>query len=135
VSQFTQPFDRVVADMMRKFGTKAVIRVAKQSEYDPSQSQNNVTEKDYPVKVMFFDFLDKKFGVGTEGKSLIQAGDRQVYVQPPQKQEGGFALPHLQANQDYLVHDNKKYKIVFVKQLNPSMTKDGCVLYELYIRE
>jgi len=128
-------FDRTVASMMSKFGTTAYISVAISEEYDPSTSENTVTFQDYLVNIMVFDYVRKTEGEGTEKDTLIKTGDKQVYVQPPQKTEVGLALPHLNANRDMLKIGSNTYKIITVKQLNPSLAQDSCVLYELYIRE
>ncbi len=128
-------FDSTVADMMNSLGTRATFKIAVSEEYDTTTSTNIVNYREIPVKAMFFDYLDKKYGLGTEGKTLIQSGDKQVYVQPPQKVKGGLPLPHLDPNKDFFVHNGKTYRIVFLKQHNPSMTDAGCVMIELYIRE
>lgn len=132
---FVSPFDRVVADMMRKFGGKANIKVAVSEEYDVDTSENVVVYRNIPVQAIFADFLDKTSGLGTQGNTLIQSGDKQVYVRPPQKSPEGYPLPELKPNKDVFELAGKTYKIVFMKQHNPSMTSEGCVLYELYIRE
>lgn len=129
------PLDRTVSSMMSKFGTSAYISVAVSEEYDPATSENTVSYQDYLVNIMVFDYVRKSEGEGTEQNTLIKTGDKQVYVQPPQKTEVGLALPHLNANSDLLKIGNKLYKIVTVKQLNPSLSQDSCVLYELYVRE
>lgn len=127
--------DRTVASMMSKFGTVASISVAISEEYNPATSENVVTYQDYPVNIMVFDYVRKNEGEGTEQNTLVKTGDKQVYVQPPQKTEVGIALPHLSANRDFLKIGDKTYKIVTVKQLNPSLAQQNCILYELYIRE
>lgn len=127
--------DRTVASMMSKFGTTAYISVAISEEYDPSTSENTVSYQDYLVNIMVFDYVRKTEGEGAEHNTLIKTGDKQVYVQPPQKTEVGIALPHLNANRDFLKIGDKTYKIVTVKQLNPSLAQENCILYELYIRE
>jgi hypothetical protein len=127
--------DRTVATMMSRFGTTGTIKVAISEAYDPATSENSVTYQEYPVNVMAFDYVRKMEGEGTQGDTLIKTGDKQVYVQPPQKTEVGLALPHLNANRDLLVISDKIYKIVTVKQLNPSLAQENCILYELYVRE
>jgi hypothetical protein len=127
--------DRTVASMMSKFGTTAYISAAISEDYDPTTSENVVTYHDYPVNAMFFDYVRKTEGEGTEHNTLIKTGDKQVYVQPPQKNDEGLPLPHFSPNRDYLKVGVKTYKIITLKQLNPSLTTDGCVLYELYVRE
>lgn len=127
--------DRTVANMVSKFGTQAAINVVIGESYDPSTSENTVTYQEYPVNVMVFDYVRKNEGEGTQGNTLIKTGDKQVYVQPPQKTEVGIAMPHLNPNRDLLLLAGKTYKIVTVKQLNPSLAQESCILYELYIRE
>lgn len=128
-------FDRTVASMMSKFGTTGAIKVAVSESYDPATSENSVIYQDYPVNIMVFDYVRKSEGEGTQNNTLIKTGDKQVYVQPPQKTEVALALPHLNSNRDLLVIGDKVYKIVTVKQLNPSMVQENSILYELYIRE
>lgn len=135
MSQYVAAFDRVVSDMMRKFGTRAQIVVALEEEYDVETSENTVRYQEYPVNALFFDYIDKMNGLTSKGNTLIQTGDKQVYVQPPNKMETGVPLPHLNPNRDTLRLDDMVYKIITFKQHNPSMTSSGSVLYELYVRE
>lgn len=129
-------FDRVVASMMRQHGTLAFISVALGESYDTNTSENTVRYQDYPVNAMFFDYIRKNEGLTSENNTLIQSGDKQVYVQPPQKNASDpYSLPHILPNKDFLKLNGRLYKIVALKQLNPSMSNEGCVLYELYIRE
>jgi hypothetical protein len=121
--------------MMAKFGTTAHVMVSLTESYNTDTSENIVSFKDIPVKAMFFDYVRKNEGEGTENSTLIKTGDKQVYIQPPQKTQDGLPLPHFSPNKDYLKVDGKVYKIITIKQLNPSMSNDGCVLFELYIRE
>lgn len=126
--------NRTVAAMMARFGTDASITVAGATEYDVETSQNVVSYRDYPVRAMFFDYIRKTEGEGEENNTLIKSGDKQVYVQPPQ-QAGQDPLPHLQANKDFITVQGTQYKIITVKQINPSLAVNDCILFELYIRQ
>lgn len=128
-------FDEVVYNMMQEFGTYAFLSVTTKEEYDPEISENIVIKVDYKVKVCVFDYLDKRSGVGTESNSLIQTGDKQVFIQPPHKTVTGVPLPHILPNRDLLKIGDKIYKIVAIKEYNPSMSRQGCVLYEAFVRE
>lgn len=128
-------FDNLVNDMMAEFGTTAYVLVTTKEEYDPETSENKVEVVPYKVKAIFFDYIDKTAGVGTEKNSLIQTGDKQVFIQPPHKTQTGIPLPHIAPNRDKLKVGEKEYKIVTIKQHNTSMTRSGCVMYEAYIRE
>jgi hypothetical protein len=111
------------------------VSVAISETYDPTTSENTVSYQDYAVNILVFDYVRKQEGVGEEKNTLVQTGDKQVYVQPPQKTDAGIPLPHLSPNSDFLKVGDKTYKIVTVKQYNPSMSSDGCIVYELYVRE
>lgn len=128
-------FDEVVHNMMREFGTTAYVVVVVKEEYNPDTSENVVTTQNYKVKAMFFDYLDKNAGIGTERNTLVQTGDKQVFIQPPHKTEAGIPLPHLEPNKDKLKVGDRLYKIVAVKEYNPSINRSGCVLYEMYVRD
>lgn len=128
-------FDNLVNDMMDSFGTVAYVVVATKEGYDVETSENVVTEVPYKVRAMFFDYVDKAAGVGTERNSLVQTGDKQVFIQPPHKTITGVPLPHIMPNRDKLRVADKIYKIVTIKEFNTSMTRQGCVLYEAYVRE
>lgn len=128
-------FDDVVQDMMAVYGTEATLVVSSAESYDPETSENTVNVRKIPVKVIFFDYLDKRAGLGSDSGSLIRSGDKQVYIQPPHKSTSPYPLPKLDPTKDFLEHCGTKYKIVTMKQYNPSMTNIGCVLYELYVRE
>lgn len=128
-------FDNLVNDMMAEFGTTAYVLVATKEEYDLETSENKVVVVPYKVKAIFFDYVDKTAGSGTEKNTLVQTGDKQVFIQPPHKTQTGIPLPHLQANRDKLKVGDKIYKIVTIKEFNTSMTREGCVLYECFVRE
>lgn len=128
-------FDDMVSDMMQMFGTIAYVRVVTGQVYDTQTRENILTTEDYRVKACFFDYLDKKSGVGTEPNTLIQSGDKQVLIQPPHKSQTGIPLPHIDPNKDLFKLDDKIYKIVTIKEYNTSLSREGCVLYEAYIRE
>lgn len=133
MTAFSQ-FDRVVATMMAKFGTVGYIQVATVGAYDPATSQVSVTYKDVPVNIITFDYIRKTEGLGEEKNTLVQSGDKQILVQPTQK-AGGAVLPVPKPNKDLFKMNGVSYKIITSKQYNTSMTNDGAVLYELYIRE
>jgi len=128
-------FDSMVSDMMQMYGTYAYIDIAVREYFDEDKSENIVVRADYRVKACFFDYLDKMAGTRTEGNTLVQSGDKQVLIQPPHKTETGIPLPHITPGRDRLKINDEVYKIVTVKEYNPSMSRAGCVLYEAYIRK
>lgn len=128
-------FDEVVATMMAEFGTQAIITTNLEEVYNPDTSENIVTSRKIPVKAIFADYIDKRAGVSNSGNTLIQSGDKQVFVQPPHKAGSEYPLEKLRPTQDYIECGGKKYIVIAVKEYNTSLLQAGCVLYELYVRE
>jgi hypothetical protein len=127
-------FDRTVSQMMRQFGSTAILQIATLGAYDPSTSEASVTYQNFQVNAVFLDYVRKAEGLGEEKNTLVQSGDKQVYIQPPQKATG-VTMPVPKPNKDLIKINGVSYKIVTVKQFNTSMTAGGAVLYELYVRE
>jgi hypothetical protein len=133
MTAFTQ-FDRVVATMMKQFGKVGYIQIVTLGEYDPSTSEVSSESTDVPVNFIAFDYVRKTEGLGEEKNTLVQSGDKQILVQPPQK-AGNTAIPIPKPNKDLFKIDGISYKIITAKQHNPNLTDDGAVMFELYIRE
>lgn len=122
-------FNRVVANMMNRFGgeAQAIIPVEGQGAYNVETSEyETIPPMIYTIKVMVFDFTLQSNGTQTQPGSLIQAGDKQVFVQPLEN------MPKLKPNKDFILISDTKYKIVTYKELNPSQADN--MLIELFVR-
>jgi len=126
--------DRVVTNFMSRYGVAAKVLVAGNPVYDHDTQIVTSTDVEYTVNAMFFDMTRQMNGVRDIANSLVQEGDKQVFIQPTEKANvASAAMPIPQANKDKVQVGNKIYKIVTVKQLNTTM--DNCVFYECYCRE
>jgi hypothetical protein len=122
------PFVRVVTNMMRRFGgPSTLIYKGESGEYDPSQSGPQTTDVEFPVRTITFDYIQKVEGVGTKTGSMIQDGDKQVYMQP------SASVPRPRPEIDKIVYKNTTYSIVSVKEMD--VTGSTVILYELCIRQ
>lgn len=122
------PIVRTVLNLMAFRGGDATVIVPSQAaEYDYATSTmvNNVVN--YPCRALVFDYLQKHDGIGGGNKSLIESGDRQMFLKP------SADLPRLRAKIDSVLWGNRKFTIATVKEVNPSGT--NIILYELFIRE
>lgn len=126
-------FNRAVANMMRRYGTQAIVLIASQGTYDPDTSQTTSVDTEYTVNAIFVDFPLKMDGIGTEKGTLVQAGDKQCFIQPLNKSIPGATMPLPQANKDRVKVADKVYKIFRVKEVNPTMADS--VVIECYLRE
>lgn len=130
MSAFDQ-FTRMVQNMMSRFGGEARVLIrAENGTYDASSSEYVVTEQSYIVKAAVFDFTLKNSGIQSEPNSLIQAGDKQVFVQPI---SDGLPLPKIKPNRDAIKLGNEVWKITTLKEINPSYNDP--ILLELYVRK
>lgn len=127
-------FDGVVRRMMQRFPGTAVITIVGDGVYDENTGQYTTTDINYTVNCIVLDYTLQSNGTQTDRGTLIQAGDKQVYVQPTEKSSNGAVLmPKIQPQKDYITIANVKYGIVTFKEFNPSQSNN--YLIELYIRK
>lgn len=128
------PFDSVVTNMMSRFGGPATVLVAGASVYDPATSSSVVVDIPYQVHAIFMDLTLQRNGARDLSNSLVQEGDKEVYVQPANKADPNLTFPtELFPNKDRIQVGTKVYKIVSFKQINTTMS--NAVLLQLYVRE
>jgi hypothetical protein len=122
-------FNRVVQNMMARFAGPAVLSIAA-----PGDGEYNVETSEYvpapptswPVRAMVFDYTLQSNGTQTQPGTLIQVGDKQVFVAPPP------GMPRVRPERDSLIVGDKKFKIITYKELNPTQSYN--VLIELFVR-
>lgn len=128
------PFDRMVKRYFDLYGFEVnIVKYETSSEYDVDSSSFPVNERLVPARGMLFDYILKKDGTGKYGNTLIQEGNKQLYILPPVKntQYAGDPLETIDPTSDKIKIKNDLYEIVTFKEVNPSTT-DSC-LWELYI--
>lgn len=126
-----EAFKRVVENMMNRYGGTATIITRKEGTYNPQTSEyTQPTEIRYTVKAIVMDLTLQSNGMQVAPNSLIQAGDKQVFIQPI---SNGITLPSLIAGKDIVRIGSDDWNIVTIKQVNPSGTNNA--LLELYVRK
>jgi hypothetical protein len=123
----TSDFHSVVSEFFTEQGwsTSAVL-IKTTSVYDDATSENIVTETRYNMRAMPFDYIRKEQGDGTAGQTLVRSGDKQVFLAPSQY------ITDIDPSADKLQLGTKIFRIVTVKEFNPTMT--DVLYYELYVR-
>lgn len=123
----TSEFNDVVSEFFDVQGWSCSATLIKRtSVYDPNTSENVVTEKHYTMKAIPFDYLNKFQGVSTQTDTLIKTGDKQVYLKPTP------LVVSIDPSADRLQIGSVIYKIVTVKEVNPTLTNP--IYYELFVR-
>ena len=130
---YNDPFHRFVSTMMSRFSAPATILSQGTGSYNPDTSEYVATTTSYTVRIIPFDYIKKGDGLGTATGTDIQTGDRQIYLEPLNQTNSDLVMPRLQPNKDRLQVADKLYRIIALKELNPTMSDS--ILYELYVRE
>jgi hypothetical protein len=129
-------FDKVVRKEMSRYGFDLIVKrnSANSTTYNPALGRASSVSSTLPCRGILFDLTLQSNGNQTMKDSLIQAGDKQLYIQPITKQDENFQSPptRLIPGQDEVVIGSDVYRIVTFKEVNPSAA-DSC-LWELYIR-
>ncbi len=119
-------FNRVVQNMMTRWGGPATVVIVGASTYDPTTSESAPAESIYPVSAIQLDYTLQSNGQQAMPGTLIRSGDKQVFIQPTD------ILPDLKAERDFIVLGATRYRVVTSKALNPSQS--SLYLYELFVR-
>lgn len=123
----TSEFHSVVNEFFDTQGWSTTATLIKTtSVYDDATSENIVTEKRYTMQAMPFDYINKNEGSGTNSGTLIRSGDKQVFVKPNKY------VKDIDPSADTLQIGTKIYRIITVKEVNPTLT--DVLYYELFVR-
>lgn len=125
-------FDGCVRDFMNDFGFVATYLQYTVGAYDPTTGSNTSTTIQTSVNAILLDRLLKNDGLGTQYGSLIQAGDKQLFIQPIQKSNTLASPIIVDPSKDRIQIGTTIYKIVTSKEINTTAANQ--VLIELYIR-
>ena len=125
-------FDSTVQEFMDELGFDATYLKYTTAAYNPALSGNSSTVTEIAIRAILLDRTLQNNGLGTQPNSLIQAGDKQLFIQPTQKVYE-YATP-LTVNPaaDKVRIGTTVYSIVTVKEINTTAADQ--ILIELYIR-
>ena len=132
----TQSFDRTVSRMMARYGGDAFILLQDDSSatYDPATSAlTGIVKTSVPVRAIFLDYTLQRNGLTDVQNSVIQAGDKQCFIQPINKADSNLVMPIISPNKDRIQVADKVYKILSLKKIDTGM--DNPVLFELHLKE
>lgn len=125
-------FHETVTAFMSEFGFSATYLKQGAGTYDPATSQNTAVVTEIPVQAILLDLTLKSNGLGTEAGSLIQAGDKQMFVRPTEQAKYRATPLGVNPTGDRVQVGTVTYKIVTFKEINTTASEQ--ILIELYIR-
>ncbi len=103
------------------------------ADYDPVSGDCEESSQSFPVKCLMFDLSSNLSGVALKSGSVIQVGDKQVFVMPPALSDPYVGNFTVDIATDTLLVQGVRYKLLAFKQINPSMGENP-LLYEFYCR-
>lgn len=127
---FSAQFDNVVRDMIRVSGGIGILRVFIDGVYIDGEVTR--TSTDYPVNIAINDFPQANSGEKSKFGTLIQADDKEVLAQPLNKADPNVTQPDIQANRDLVIINGVEWKILALKEINPSGT--NTILFDMHLR-
>lgn len=127
-------FDSTVAFFMDEMGGSAVVSIEDPAgTYDPDTGDYAVTSQDYTVRAILLDLTLRSNGLQTVPNTLIETGDKRCLIQPIEKNGSPTPMPKIKPNKDRVTMGGITYKIVTLKDYNPSATNS--IMLDLILRE
>lgn len=127
---FANEFDYVVAELIREAGGTGTLRVFSTSSYVDGEVV--LTPTDYTVNIAINDFPQANSGEKSKFGTLIQADDKQLMMQPINKADPDATQPNIQANRDLVIINGTEWKILALKEINPSGV--NAILFDMHLR-
>lgn len=127
---FLSQFDNVVRDMLGMAGGTGTLRIFTDGAYVDGEVTR--TSADYTVNIAINDFPQANSGEKSKFGTLIQADDKQLMMQPINKDDVHATQPNIQANRDLIIIDGTEWKILALKEINPSGV--NAILFDMHLR-
>lgn len=124
-----EDFDLTVLELMKEFGTWGTYVRVKTGAYDPNTSTAATITIEAPVRLIIMDLTLQSNGDSVKYGTKIQAGDKEIYIQPTDQTD----LLGVDPATDSVRVGAQVYKIVTFKEVNP--TGNQPIVYSLYVRQ
>ena len=127
---FLSQFDNVVRDMLGMAGGTGILRVFTDGVYVDGEVTR--TSVDYVVEVALNDFPQANSGMKSRFGTLIESDDKELMLRPINKTDPNATQPNIQANRDLVIINGTEWKILALKEINPSGV--NAILFDMHLR-
>ena len=127
---FFSQFDNVVRDMMGMAGGTGILRVFSDGIYIDGEVTR--TSVDYVVEIAINDFPQANSGEKSRFGTLIESDDKELMLRPINKSDPDATQPNIQANRDVIIINGTEWKILALKEINPSGV--NTILFDMHLR-
>jgi hypothetical protein len=133
---YSQDFDEAVAELISEFGFSSSgenkYRKIIAGTYSAELGEVSTTVVEYPIQAVVTDLTLQSNGYSVKYGTMVQAGDKEVFVRPPHKVGTTPAPITIDPATDVIEIRGVVYKIVTQKEVNP--TGNDPILYSFYVR-
>lgn len=123
-------FDNTVTRLLSRYGGTGVLKVFSEGTY--LDGEVTLTPITYDVNIAIFDYPQSMAGDKSNFGTLVLEGDKQCYMQPVNKADNNYGSPTIKANRDLITIGSVEWKILTLKEINPSGA--NTIVYELHLR-
>lgn len=123
-----EDFDRTVLELMNEFGTTGKFVKTKTGAYDPNTGTTTTVVVEATVQLIVMDLTLQSNGYSVKYGTMIQAGDKEIYIRPTDQMQ----LLGIDPATDAVKVGDVTYKVVTHKEVNPTGTHP--IVYSLYVR-
>lgn len=122
-------FQWTVLEFMKESGGTATLIKAPSGKYNPALGTLERPGSEIPVQAILMDLTLQSNGAASTYKGMIEAGDKEAYIRP--NPDAPFTID---AESDTIKFGNTVYKVVTMKEINPSFDPSKVLLYFLYLK-
>lgn len=119
-------------EFMQDYSFTATYLQAGTATYNPATGENTVAVTEIPVEAIQLDLPLTRNGASTATGTLIQDGDKQLFIRPPNKTDTGATALSVNPAADRVRIGSTEWNIVTSKSIDT--TASDQILIELYIR-
>ena len=127
---FISQFDNVVRDMISMAGGVGTLRIFTDGVYVDGEVTR--TPIDYNVKIALNDYPQANSGMKSHFGTLIESDDKELYMVPINKADPDATQPTIHANRDLVIINGTEWKILALKEINPSGV--NTILFDMHLR-
>lgn len=126
-------FDLMVLEFIKESGaTGATLTQTLEGTYNPSTGTVATTTNVYPIECILTDLTLKSDGLSVKYGTLVEAGDKELYLRPPHKTNGLTVPIAISPASDRVTVAGVTYRVMDLKEVNP--TGADPLFISLYLR-
>lgn len=103
-----------------------------QGSYNPATSEYSSVQVDTPCKAILLDLTRDQSGLSRKFGTLMLAGDKELYLLPPEKADTLASPLVIDTTNDRVVVNGVQYKVENMKEINPNGANP--IVYDLMLR-